>query len=815
MAEATTAGDWKRRFQRETKVNKELGRRLRETKHQLEEERLRFQELTAQLLNYKRHQNCDEQLKGKCSNCEQLKVENARLKRIIGEEPTPITCKEKYELTPESHCPEFEHNKVMPETVDNLPTPQEPPCPPRPVKSPSNPQPDPIENPALIDEPEDESNQTDDACHVFTDIDDSALGDLFKYAVVLAGPAPLKSKSKSCLSFSDRFKPLDLSRTRNPQESLEQVEQHETPVTHDDSPSRPRSAPAGKWKAISPKGGSMWPLKRQSQAVLDNLNEDKVPSPLRRAANGFFSNLVPSGLRSAPPTPPLPPPPAPVKATTPPRPNTPPASKLLCVYPPNAGEVQELEGLLEICFPYGEEPPPTSGFSLSQLKRSLQERHRTYRSADSTFVLTIASASNPTEITYAICVRCPLFPDQDDENSESSEAPAPSDGPAQCCLCLLSPYPFFGLFFKVLYGIAVLWNTRRNERLTKKEKDWDNLATMLEKPLCMLDFVEVFQGVMERLKEMQIPSMGGWSRMVLSPQVTHLAFHRPHSASLVVERRHLVLEYAAPTLFGLLSVDQVLFLLGCLCSERKVLVVSDHVNIVSSCVLALITLLYPLQWAGPVITVLPPRLNELLEAPVPLIAGRVSINSASIRNFSTLDRPMKDVIEMNMDQNSLHMHDEDLVTYHELKLPECDELVHELEPFSALLFGKHNAPEFPTVHQDEACKIMCARIHHHIESICALAMAEKEGGVIIGTDSPAKQASCASSNSPSRGSITRLGADRQCSAMVADYINRFQETQMFSMFTMEAQDALNGSDESDDNSENDGLVDEEYHYAGN
>ncbi|KAG7391712.1 hypothetical protein PHYPSEUDO_003787 [Phytophthora pseudosyringae] len=822
--QATTAADWKRRFQRETKVNKELGRRLRK-------------------------QN------GVCSNCERVEAEVTSLKRIVGgagytpsQEPTATTSttasqdrrREKDELTPESHCSEFEQegtNEVQPKVfAGNPPVAHAASCPSSPVnKLLPTVQAAPVED---TSEPEvDESNQTDDDCHVFTDIDDASLGDLFKYAVVLAGPAPTKPKFKPRMPFSDRFKPLDLQRTRNPQECMEQTEHQESPTAHEESSSRPRSAPAGKWKAISPNGGSMWPLKRQSQAVLDNVNEDRVPSPLRRAANGLFSNLVPNGLRgggpsSAPSTPPLPPPPAPVKATSPPRPITPPASKLLCVYPPNASEVQELEGLLEICFPYGEEPPPPSDFSLPQLKRSLQERHRTYRSPDSTFVLTIASASNPTELTYAICVRCPLFPVQDDDLTGKSELTDPklgepstlAGGPAQCCLCLLSPYPFFGLFFKVLYGIAVLWNTKRREALmAKKDKAAaasDSLATMLEKPLGMLDFVEVFQGVMERLKEMQIPSMGGWSRMVLSPKVTHLAFHRPHSASLLVERRHLLLEYAAPTLFGLLSVDQVLFLLGCLCSERKVLVVSDHVNIVSSCVLALITLLHPLQWAGPVITVLPPRLDELLEAPVPLIAGRVSINSASIRKFSTLDRPMKDVIEMNMDQNSLHMHDEDLITYHELKLPECDELVHELEPFSALLFGKHTASDFPTVQQDEACKIMCARIHHHIESICALATAEKDGRVLTGTDALGMETDRVSStsSSPSRGSITRLGADRRCSAMVADYINRFQETQMFSMFTLDAQDAQNESDEGDverDDSEYDGHVDEEYHYEEN
>ncbi|KAG7400394.1 hypothetical protein PHYBOEH_005982 [Phytophthora boehmeriae] len=323
---------------------------------------------------------------------------------------------------------------------------------------------------------------------------------------------------------------------------------------------------------------------------------------------------------------------------------------------------------------------------------------------------------------------------------------------------------------------------------------------MLEKPLGMLDFVEIFQDVMGRLKAMEVPPMGGWSRMVLSQKVTHLAFHRPHSASLAVERRHLLLEYAAPTLFGLLSVDQVLFLLGCLCCERKVLVVSDHVNIVSSCVLALITLLHPLQWAGPVITVLPPRLDELLEAPVPLIAGRVSINSASIKNFSTLERPMRDVIEMNMDQHALHMHDEDLVTYHELKLPECDELVHELEPFSAQLFGKHRDPDFPTVKQDEACKIMCARIHRHIESICLLAMAEKECGMVSGDASPRKRSDRAESetsscSSSSRSSIAHFG--RRSCPMIVEYILRFQETQMFSMFALQAQDAQNERDELD------------------
>lgn len=820
--------DWKRRCQRETKVNKELGRRLREMKRQLAEERGRTQTLSAQVLYLTKHLNSNDRIQDPrppCLKCERLEAKVARLETMV-DQPVKLSRLDTFTTAPlhyedstrddkqaSAESAPFDTNKDVPLANDacNASSPR--------TLSYAGKDTQRINELA--------SNQMDETCYVLTDGENASVGALFKYAVVLAGPAQNRSKSKPRVSFTDRFKPLDLSRLRTPQDWVEQSDDHESSSESNGG----QSGPGGKGKAPSPKSGSLWPLKRQSHAVPDNVNETRVSSPIRRAATGFFSTFVPNGRRSgallsAPSTPPLPPLVDPIKATTVPRPSIVPASKLLCVYPPHAGKVQELEGLLEICFPYGDDPPAPSEYSLPQLKHSLQERHRTYRSLDSTFVLTIASASTPTEVTYAICVRCPLFPENDDEGTErlnpaDLETETLSDGPTQCCLCLLSPYPFFGLFFKVLYGIAVLWNTKRRDAVMAKNetREVDQMAHMLEKPLGMLDFVEVFQGVMERLKTMALPSMGGWSRMVLSPKVTPLAFHRPHSASLGVERRHLVLEYAAPLLFGLLSVDQVLFLLGCLCSERKVLVVSDHVNIVSSCVLALITLLHPLQWAGPVIPVLPPRLDELLEAPVPLIAGRVSINSASIENFSTFDHPLQDVIEMNMDQNALHMHDEDLVTYHELKLPECDELVHELHPYSTLLFGKHAAPDFPTVQQDEACKIMCTRIHHHIESICALAMAKKDASRstrVAPLDHDSDQAS-SDPSSPSRESITRLGAERRCSAMVADYLTRFQATQMFSMLTLQGHDADRESDDSElelDDSENDGVGDEEYHYSG-
>ncbi|KAG6604531.1 phenylalanine-trna ligase [Phytophthora cinnamomi] len=125
------AGDWKRRFQRETKVNKELGRRLRETKHQLEEERLRSQELTTQLLHYKRHLYGDEKPNkqdGECCNCERLDEEIAKLKRIIAEAGFSATQEldleskntqhEKDECTPERNFSEFEQEDPAEKQTD-------------------------------------------------------------------------------------------------------------------------------------------------------------------------------------------------------------------------------------------------------------------------------------------------------------------------------------------------------------------------------------------------------------------------------------------------------------------------------------------------------------------------------------------------------------------------------------------------------------------------------------------------------------------------------------------------------------------------
>eukprot|EP01035_Chromulina_nebulosa_P019492 gene19492-25378_t len=60
---------------------------------------------------------------------------------------------------------------------------------------------------------------------------------------------------------------------------------------------------------------------------------------------------------------------------------------------------------------------------------------------------------------------------------------------------------------------------------------------------------------------------------------------------------------------------------GLLLIEAKVLVIGQEPGIVSCSVLGLKSLLAPLAWAGPLIPVIPLKHAELIEAPVPLLAG--------------------------------------------------------------------------------------------------------------------------------------------------------------------------------------------------
>uniref|UniRef100_A0A915M8L6 MAP kinase-activating death domain protein n=1 Tax=Meloidogyne javanica TaxID=6303 RepID=A0A915M8L6_MELJA len=115
--------------------------------------------------------------------------------------------------------------------------------------------------------------------------------------------------------------------------------------------------------------------------------------------------------------------------------------------------------------------------------------------------------------------------------------------------------------------------------------------------------------------------------------------------SLVDFPLHLPLE--------LLGVEAVMQILAAIMLEYKVVLQSRNYNAVSMCVMALVAMLYPLEYMFPVIPLLPafmPSAEQLLLAPTPFIIGL----PASFFHFKGIQIP-SDVLLADLDTNRLIM----------------------------------------------------------------------------------------------------------------------------------------------------------------
>ncbi|XP_055686374.1 DENN domain-containing protein 2A-like [Lutzomyia longipalpis] len=72
-----------------------------------------------------------------------------------------------------------------------------------------------------------------------------------------------------------------------------------------------------------------------------------------------------------------------------------------------------------------------------------------------------------------------------------------------------------------------------------------------------------------------------------------------------------------------LGSELLLHVFGTLLLERKVVLYSESISLVASCILALAEILYPFQWQYTLITVVPLRLLEICQAPFPVLVGSV------------------------------------------------------------------------------------------------------------------------------------------------------------------------------------------------
>ncbi|XP_026819862.1 MAP kinase-activating death domain protein isoform X3 [Rhopalosiphum maidis] len=240
-----------------------------------------------------------------------------------------------------------------------------------------------------------------------------------------------------------------------------------------------------------------------------------------------------------------------------------------------------------------------------------------------------------------------------------SSQPESQDLYSLTSLCLLSHHPLFSSFRTCLFYLKSLIdscnkkiNRSRKEGHKRKECIWSLLTGFLTQANSprIIQFIKELEMWILRLLSTPVPVPGKTKLEVYlfsqNERQPPLAFALPDHTrfSLIDFPLHLPLE--------LLGVDTCLYVLTIILLESKVVFQSKDYNALTMSVMALVALMYPLQYMFTVIPLLPtslPKSEMLFESPVPYVVGVPSSFFSTKRDF----RFPKDVWIVDLDSNKI------------------------------------------------------------------------------------------------------------------------------------------------------------------
>lgn len=183
------------------------------------------------------------------------------------------------------------------------------------------------------------------------------------------------------------------------------------------------------------------------------------------------------------------------------------------------------------------------------------------------------------------------------------------------------------------------------------------------------------------------------------------------NAKLAAAEEALALSiWATATICRVLSIESVLALVAGVLLEKQVVVVCPNLGVLSAVVLSLIPMIRPFQWQSLLLPILPAKMLDFLEAPVPFIVGiqtkpaDLKIKTSNLVQVSVLKDQVK----------SCHLP----------ALPQQRELVSELRPIHARLsFESSIARRHPIYRcsevQAEAAAQFLNVMGSYMESLCS------------------------------------------------------------------------------------------------
>ncbi|KAL4367084.1 hypothetical protein GQ457_05G003570 [Hibiscus cannabinus] len=169
-------------------------------------------------------------------------------------------------------------------------------------------------------------------------------------------------------------------------------------------------------------------------------------------------------------------------------------------------------------------------------------------------------------------------------------------------------------------------------------------------------------------------------------------------------------EWTTATICRVLSLDGILAVVAGVLLEKQVVVVCPNLGVLSAVVLSLIPMIRPFQWQSLMLPVLPMRMLDFLDAPVPFVVG-VQDKPADMKMRTS------NLVQVNLAKKQVK-------TCYTPQLPQRKELVSELGPIhSRLYFEGSIAKKHPTYRcneaQAEAATQFLTVMREYLESLCA------------------------------------------------------------------------------------------------
>ncbi|KAG0558563.1 hypothetical protein KC19_10G038000 [Ceratodon purpureus] len=170
---------------------------------------------------------------------------------------------------------------------------------------------------------------------------------------------------------------------------------------------------------------------------------------------------------------------------------------------------------------------------------------------------------------------------------------------------------------------------------------------------------------------------------------SNLEVAEARAAAMAAEECEALAVWSVATICRELSLQNVLSMLACTLLEKQMVVICPNLGVLSAVVLAMKPMIRPYVWQCLLLPVLPNKMLDFLDAPVPYIVGIQS-------KTSEVQSKVANLVRVNVLKNKVSMSSIP-------PLPEYNKLLSQLEPFhSQLAAVSGSARRHPVHHTNEA-----------------------------------------------------------------------------------------------------------------